>query len=164
MPQKALRARTCCFTGHRHIAPDRVEALKGRLREELCHLVARGYCYFGCGGALGFDMLAGEAVLQLKATYPHICLILVLPCRDQARKWAERDIHRYENLKARADKVVYIADQYFEGCMHLRNRHLIHGSSLCLCYYTGTGTGGTAFTVAYAAERQLEIINLAEGL
>lgn len=49
------RDRTCCFTGHREIPLLKSVVIKKRLRETLEDLIERGYCYFGAGGALGFD-------------------------------------------------------------------------------------------------------------
>ena len=49
---------------------------------QLIELLSRensGYLYFGAGGALGFDTLAAQTVLDLKKDYPQIKLILVLP-------------------------------------------------------------------------------------
>jgi len=98
---------TCCFTGHRRIPPEVVAPLRERLEAEIESLIRQGVRYFGAGGALGFDTLAAEAVLDLKAVYPFIRLILVLPCRDQTRGWAEEDVKRYQAILKRADKVVY---------------------------------------------------------
>ena len=83
-----------------------------------------------------------------------------LPCLTQTRGWRPEDIAEYERIKAQADKVVYTAQQYTRGCMHKRNRHLVDNSSVCVCYLNRE-SGGTAYTVRYARERGLEIINLA---
>ena len=53
-----------------------------------------------------------------------------------------------------------VSRQYTRGCMHERNRHLVDNSSVCVCYLNRE-SGGTAYTVRYARERGLEIINLA---
>lgn len=50
---------------------------------------------------------------------------------------------------------------YFKGCMHKRNRHLVDNSGYCICYLTRT-QGGTAYTVDYALERGLPVINIAD--
>ena len=115
--------------------------------------IEQGYRYFGCGGALGFDTLAAQTVLELKNEYPQIRLILVLPCRDQTRDWKEADIAEYERIMKAAD--------YYSGCMHKRNRHLVDNSSLCICYLTEQ-SGGTVYTVNYARSQGLKIINVAE--
>lgn len=114
----------------------------------------------GAGGALGFDTLAAQTVLRLREGYPGMKLILVLPCLTQTRGWKPGDVAEYERIKAQADKVVYTAQQYTPGCMHKRNRHLADHSGVCVCYLT-KGNGGTAYTVQYAKEHGLEIINIA---
>ena len=132
-----------------------------RLEKAVIEAIEQGYRYFGCGGALGFDTLAAQTVLELKNEYPQIRLILVLPCRDQTRDWKEADIAEYERIMKAADKVTYTSEQYYSGCMHKRNRHLVDCSSLCICYLTEQ-SGGTAYTVNYARSQGLKIINVAE--
>lgn len=87
--------------------------------------------------------------------------ILVLPCKSQTSGWKQTDIDEYERIKAAADKVVYTSEVYYRGCMHKRNRHLMDNSSLCICYLM-EDRGGTYYTVNYARENGLQIINLAE--
>ena len=123
--------------------------------------IEQGYRYFGCGGALGFDTLAAQTVLRLREIYPEIRLILVLPCRDQTRGWKQADVAEYDRIMKAADKVTYTSEQYYSGCMHKRNRHLVDNSSLCICYLTEP-SGGTAYTVNYARTQGLKIINVAE--
>lgn len=77
------REKTCCFTGHRCIPNESLDSLKRQLKREIEKLIQQGVIYFGAGGALGFDTLAAEAVLELKQQYPFIKLILVLPCPDR---------------------------------------------------------------------------------
>lgn len=156
-----LKNRTVCFTGHRKIPPERMNTLARRLKAIIIELIENGYLYFGAGGALGFDTLAAQTVLDLKSDYPQIKLILVLPCLSQADSWSFRDKEIYEYIKAIADKVVYTSREYSKGCMHKRNRHLVDNSSACICYLTES-TGGTAYTVEYAKRMNLLVINTAE--
>lgn len=156
-----MRNQTVCFTGHRKIPPERLNIVARRLRETLIELIKDGYLYFGAGGALGFDTLAAQTVLELKTIYPQIKLILVLPCLSQTRGWSGCDIETYEDIKLKADKVVYTSQEYTKGCMHKRNRHLVDNSNTCICYLTEK-TGGTAYTVDYARNNNLSIINLGE--
>ena len=72
----------------------------------------------------------------------------------------ETKIRCYEEIKSQADKVVYTSHDYFQGCMFKRNRHLVNGSSVCIAYLTQE-KGGTAYTVNYAKEQGLAVINLA---
>ena len=154
------RQRTCCFTGHRSISESGYERISYRLEMELRKLIENGVTFYGAGGALGFDTIAAETVIRLREEFPHIKLILVLPCETQAFCWRQEDKDRYERIKGQADKTVLISREYTKDCMFRRNRHLVDGSSICLCYLT-KGTGGTAYTVKYAREQGLEVINLA---
>lgn len=124
-------------------------------------MIEKGVLYFGAGGARGFDTLAAEIVLELKKNYPQIRLILVLPCPEQTRGWNEKDVQKYEQIKEKAAKVVYTADHYYRGCMHVRNRHLVDNSAYCI-YYLIKEHGGTAYTVDYAIEKELGIYNIAK--
>lgn len=154
-----MKEKTCCFTGHRKIPSEDMDCISQRLRKAIINLIDNGYCYFGAGGALGFDTLAAQTVLDLKKEYPNIKLILVLPCIAQTRGWKDDDIKIYERIKASADKYVYTSENYFNGCMQKRNRHLVDNSSACICYLTEE-TGGTAYTVRYAKSKGLEIKNI----
>ena len=156
-----MREKTCCFTGHRNIPLLKRKAVAQRLKDELMALINNSYQYFGAGGALGFDTLAAQTVLELRKQYPDIKLILVLPCETQTRGWKEKDIEIYEEIKGQADKVVYTSKEYTRGCMHKRNRHLVDNSSFCICYLTES-TGGTAYTVDYANKKGLSVVNVAK--
>lgn len=156
-----MRERTVCFTGHRKLPVLQLHSIKKRLKNEIICLVEQGYRYFGTGGALGFDTLAAQAVLEAKKEHSQVRLILVLPCHSQADRWSDQDKAVYEEIKGEADKVVYISQEYTRDCMFRRNRHLVDGSSVCICYLTEQ-TGGTAYTVDYAQKCGLKIINIAK--
>lgn len=157
-----MKDRTACFTGHRLISDEQYDTVSKRLMDTIIGLINKGYRFFGSGGALGFDTMAAQTVLMLKQQYPHIYLILVLPCLSQTYGWSEYDrvVHGY--IKEHADKVVYTEQEYSKGCMHKRNRHLVDHSSVCICYLSKT-TGGTAYTVNYALKQGLDIINIAQN-
>ena len=114
------------------------------------------------GGALGFDTLAALTVLKLKTDFPQVQLFLALPCLEQTRGWPDADVKTYNLIRQQADEVVYVSDQYYRGCMHKRNRHLVDNSEVCICYMTAA-KGGTAYTVDYARQKGLHVINLALG-
>lgn len=154
-----LKSKTCCFTGHRTMSDQEKQIAAIRLREVIATLVKEGVVYYGAGGALGFDTLAAQTVLEMKKEYPQLRLILVLPCEDQTRNWRSEDIATYEDIKARCDKVVYVSRRYTPDCMYKRNRHLVEHSGTCICYLKND-TGGTAYTVGYARRKEIQIINL----
>ena len=156
-----MREKTCCFTGHRDIPFSKIDEVSANLERAVEKAVKAGYCYFGAGGALGFDTIAAETILKMKDRYSHIRLILVLPCKEQTRGWSTSAKEKYAQILQRADKTVYVSEHYTRSCMHQRNRHLVDNSSLCICYLE-RASGGTAYTVEYARKKGLTIENIAE--
>ncbi|MBQ6707179.1 MAG: DUF1273 family protein [Clostridia bacterium] len=157
-----MKRKTACFTGHREISPAHRLIINLRLSETIENLIEEGYSRFVAGGALGFDTLAAMTVLAMKKRYPYIRLALILPCRDQADRWSEHNQRIYAAIMARADEVIYTADRYVSGCMQIRNRRLVDESSVCIAYLNKS-VGGTAYTVRYAEQQGLAVINLANG-
>lgn len=158
-----MRRDTACLTGHRLIRRELIPEIETALESVIEKLVAQGIIHFGCGGAIGFDVIAGYTVLRMKKRYPQIRLIMVLPCREQDAKWNLADREKYKRLLEAADKTVYIQAAYDDQCMQKRNRHLVDNSGVCIAYLTN-GRSGTGYTVRYAAARGREIINIAEML
>ena len=157
-----MREHTVCFTGHRQMI-ESVSQIECRVERTVEKLINNGYRYFGADGARGFDALASETVLKLKATYPQIHLILVLPFDEQyshERNWTRAEIEQYQSLKERASKIVVLADEYRPGIYYRRNRHLVDHSSVCVAYMT-KANGGTSYTVNYARVKDLEVVNTA---
>jgi len=141
---------------------NKAEELQQRVKNGIEYLYAnKGIKTYYAGGALGFDSLAAEAVIKQRDLHPDIRLVLVIPCRDQAARWSAADKARYERINRDADEVICLAEHYYRGCMHERNRYMVDHSRACICYLTEQ-TGGTAYTVRYARERGLQIFNLAK--
>lgn len=152
---------TACFTGHRFIA-EKDRALVSSLTEKAVEeSYARGFRRFFCGAAIGFDMLAAEAVLHMKTTYDDLQLILAIPCSAQYAKWSEHDTEKWRSICERADRVDVLSEFYYDGCMEVRNRYMVDRSSLCICWLKTIKKGGTLQTVRLASEKGLVICNLA---
>ncbi len=154
------KSKVACFSGHRRLPRD-TDELQMKLETAIAGLAGRGVVFFGNGGALGFDQLAGETVLRLKDRYPQIRLVMVLPCppEQQSLKWNEEQRKRYYRLLERADKVRVLSPKYTSGCMLDRNRHLVENSAYLICYLRER-RGGTFYTVNYAERQGLDIIEL----
>ena len=159
---------TVCFTGHRPQSlsfgfdeshPDCVD-LKNRLFEEIGKLIEQGADTFYSGMALGIDTFAAEAVLQYKKENPSIRLIAAIPCPDQAVKWRLPDQKRYNSILAQCDQQVLVSPNYHRGCMHQRNRFMVDNAHVLIAVYDGISKGGTAYTVNYAKEKGLTVIEL----
>ena len=104
------------------------------------------------------DTIAAHVILSLKEQYPFIKLIVVCPCKNQDLKWNEVDKRVYRDILNSADKVVVLADTYYDGCMQVRNRHLVDNSKYCICYLIRK-RGGTYYTIKYAKSQKKIIIN-----
>lgn len=150
-----------CFTGHRELPKNKLDIIGNRIEEEVDFLIKKGYCNFVSGGALGFDLFAAQIVLRLKQKYPHINLILILPCKEQTKYWEKSNIEIYDTVKSKADKIMYTSEFYYRGCMHKRNRKLVDTASVCICYLE-KNSGGTFYTVNYAESKGLKLINIAK--
>ena len=155
--------RSVCFTGHRELPKEKRALLEERLYVLLRLFAEEGAERFLAGGARGFDTLAARTVLKVRRDFPDVRLILVLPCLDQTRGWSAEDIAAYEAIRAQADEVIYTSEQYFNGCMHKRNRRLVDESDVCIAFLQSP-VGGTAYTVRYAESQGKEVINMARLL
>ena len=157
------KKRTACFTGHRTI-PENGKAKLSMLLDNIIEaLYNKGVVFFGCGGAYGFDTEAEYAVLRAKERHKEIKLILVLPCKEQDKYWNDESKAMYRDILSKADKIVYTSENYTSDCMHKRNRHLVDFSGYCVAYCTKQ-SGGTVYTMNYATDNGLKVINLANYL
>ncbi|MBQ8339912.1 MAG: DUF1273 family protein [Clostridia bacterium] len=155
--------KVCCFTGHRTIDKKDTAPLAAALDRHLEALAAEGYTEFRAGGARGFDTLAALRVLRLRERYPACRLVLVLPCRDQAKSWRVGERALWEQLQREADEVRFLYESYVPECMHARNRALVDGSDLCIAYLT-ENRGGTLYTCTWALKNGVRLLNLAEEI
>jgi len=151
--------KTCCFTGHRiiKITPELVQ----RLKDTITKLIERDVTDFYNGGAIGFDMLCAETVIELKAEYPDIKLHLLLPCppEEQVKGWNKAQIARYNEILQAADSVTVLSEHYTDDCMKQRNERLVELSDCCICYCTNPRSG-TGQTVRMAREKEIDVLNL----
>lgn len=63
---------TCCFTGHHDLPIGMDEEILRRVYVCLEPLLKEGVRYFGVGGALGFDTLMAEKLLELRESRPQL--------------------------------------------------------------------------------------------
>lgn len=153
------RTLSCCFSGHRSILDEDFPKIEFLLFQETERLIQGGVDHFITGGALGFDTLAALTVIELRREYPQIALELALPCKNQCRRWSKENVLQYQNILSLADKVVFLAEHYYRGCMQKRNRYMVDNSDYCICYCI-RHTGSTAYTVRYAEQQNKTVINL----
>ena len=169
---KTVKRTTVAFSGHRSFkmtdpGGDLFAARDGqtesdiyaRLRETISNLAEEGFTDFLCGMAEGFDLLAGEAVLELRGKYADLRLIAVIPFPRQAVGFKPETRESYYEVLGNAWEIFTVCPQYSTDCFHRRNDYLIDNSSVLVCFYNGT-RGGTQYTVKRALKNGLRIINI----
>lgn len=161
------RERTCCFTGHRPAKlpwrtdeqDSRCLALKRSMEREIEGLYLRGFRHFISGMARGADLFFAEAVLMVKEKYPELSLEGAVPCPTQADRWPESERLRWRRILDCCDLETLVQQNYNRWCMHRRDRYMVDRSSAILTVFNGS-SGGTKYTLDYAAQNQLEILLL----
>lgn len=154
-----MKETTCCFTGHRNLSDDDYETLKHSTKNAILSLTEKGIDTFICGGAIGFDMLSGLIVTQLKEENEKLKLILFLPHKNQDKFYNEKDKRLYQHLKTNADRVVYTSPDYYDGCLQFRNRCMVENSAYLISYCTKKH-GGSYYTTEYAKQLNLSITSI----
>lgn len=161
------RQDTCCFTGHRpaklpwgyNESDPRCVKLKQRMADAIEIAYQEGYRHFLCGMALGCDIYFCETVLALREKYPDITVEAAIPCPSQADAWPAAQRRRYEALVAACDLETMVSNKYTSSCMTRRDRYMVDRASLLIAAFDGS-PGGTRYTVQYAMERGLGIVDL----
>ena len=82
----------------------------------------------------------------------------MIPHEEQAARWSEAWRERYFSLLEQADDTVLISAHYTRDCFHRRNRYMVDNADKLLALYTGGITGGTAYTVQHAQQKNKEVI------
>ena len=108
MNRLKFQDKTCCFTGHREVPDYMVKEIDEWVERTIIDLYCNyGVRFFGSGGAMGFDIIAAEAVLRVAEKYPEIKLIMVFPCPDHDAKWPQRWRERLLYVSTQAAKIIY---------------------------------------------------------
>lgn len=143
------------FTGHRTYRSEADEELRQLLEE----LYAKGARRYLCGMAWGFDLSAGEAVVQHKLLHEDVELVAVEPFAEFRSLFRGEDAERYDALIAAADCRVVVGENNVGAYMH-RNDYLVNHSSLVVAWWDGRRDGGTAYTALRARRKGREVVNL----
>ena len=149
---------TCCFTGNRVISDD-LDVMTAKIQRIIYNMYDRGFTNFVCGGALGFDTMVARQVIKLKRCCKEVKLILVLPCKDQAKKWNYGQRKEYREIKELADEVDILYEEYpGEFCFMERNKKMVDMSSMVVSYVRHAG--GASKTLEYAKKQGKDVYEL----
>ncbi|MBQ2896952.1 MAG: DUF1273 family protein [Clostridia bacterium] len=160
--------KTCCFTGKRpqslpfgfnESARECID-LKNKLFDQIEIAILAGYNTFISGMALGVDLWAAEAVLELKKSYPEVRLICAIPYKNQSYSWNRAQKKRYKSCIKLSDEQVILNKSYTKDCYFERNKYMVDNSSLVIAVCDNPPTGGTAHTLNYAKRSHKKIITI----
>lgn len=108
------------------------------------------------GMAVGWDMALARASIAIG-----IPLVAAVPFDGQDAIWPDRVRDEYREILEAAACVVFCSDPgYAPAKFHVRNRWMVDRADFVLALSNGDRTGGTAATVAYAAKKGVETVNL----
>ncbi|MBO4940508.1 MAG: DUF1273 family protein [Clostridia bacterium] len=141
--------RSCAFTGHRELYEG---FSKRKLTLAIKRLIENGVEVFYNGMAMGFDLLAAETVLSYQKKYPNVKLIACIPCYNQEKSFSEADKKRYAEILKKASEQVLLSENYYRGCMQVRDQYMVDNADMLLCYCVKE-TGGAAYTVKYCQKK-----------
>lgn len=141
----------CAFTGHRVL----YDADAGLLERVISDLIKGGCKRFLCGMAQGFDLLAAETVIRLNDAD----LVACIPCRTQSEYFPAADKIRYKNILSACSEVICLSEEYYNGCMQVRDRFMVENCDTVLSYCRKS-SGGTRYTLNYAVKKGRKIVEL----
>ena len=94
-----FKTQTCCFTGHRNIDPGDEQKVITRVKYIVQEFMAKGVTCFGVGGAIGFDMLVAEYLIDLRDRQgKKISIISVIPWPGWTEQWNDEQKVRQERI------------------------------------------------------------------
>ena len=154
MRQEYQKDKTCCFCGHRDIAPRQVPLVVRCLNRALLDAVKDGYRWFVCGGSPGFETLAAHTVLYWKQVYnSDLRLLLCLPGQPDGSPCQEEPSAQ---LAALADDREYLGEA--DGLQEC-SRRSIALSSRCIHYWDGIKSGDVFDQIRYAEQLGLDTVD-----
>jgi uncharacterized phage-like protein YoqJ len=164
-----LEKYSCAITGHQ---PPRFK-FKYRENNSLCKRIKRnlfqliismykkGVRRFYVGGALGVDMWAGEAIIELKnkPDYKDIELICAIPFDGHDKLWDAKSRGRLAQLLVACDSTTIISQSDYPDAYKKRNYYMVDHSDYLIAVYDQNRSqrSGTGQTVNYAKKKGLDI-------
>ena len=118
--------------------------------------ISQGATHFISGMALGVDMWAAEAIIELKEKGLDITLEAALPHKKQSAGWNASHKARYTAILKKCDKITCVSEHYTHYCMMKRNQYMVDSSDLVIAV-TDDFSGGSGKTVLYARSKNVPV-------
>ena len=142
-----MKCNTALFIGHNECYGVSAEEIKRIIIEH----INLGVTDFLSGGQGGFDRLCARCVKDLKAQYPEIKNLLVIPYLSFSV--FNKDLY---------DEIIYpegLEKYHYKAAIPARNRFMIDNATYAICY-VNHGWGGAAKSYARAVKKKLSVTNL----
>ena len=121
-----------------------------------------------CGGAIGFDALATQCVLNAKVIHQDITLVMALPFEGQEKKWPTATQETYHSLLSQADSIVHVDSTngmdatpgYSARKMFIRNEYMVNRSDVLVACISDQATPGSSHCVDYAIKKGIPVLRI----
>ena len=157
-----MKAKSCCFTGHRKLPDGQRVAIMERTETAVKKLLSGGIKRFLLGGAVGYDAEVAKLLFRLKNECRGIKVVLIYPFDGYTDRWNDAQKAEYAKLLPQYDDVIRASERSGREAYLLRNRMLVDSSAVCIAFCQKQRSG-TAYTVRYAKAQGLAVINTAPG-
>jgi uncharacterized phage-like protein YoqJ len=119
--------------------------------EALNMCIERGYHTFISGGAQGFDLLAAECVIEKRAQFPQVRLVIARPFPGQHSNKPPQSLDYIHGIESRANWVIDVSpDPYSAAKMQIRNKWMVDNAKIGIALWSGKPKGGTYNCLQYA--------------
>ena len=143
------------FTGHRTYDG----SADAELRATISELYNKGARHFRVGMAEGFDIAAGEMVVELMHSDSDIILEACIPWPTFDAHFNPKEREKYNHILKHATVVRYSDNAYHPAIFRHRNDMLVEGADIVVAWWNGAQSG-TAYTVKRAKKLGLNIKNI----
>ena len=158
-----MKAKSCCFTGHRKLPDGQRVAIMERTETAVKKLLSGGINRFLLGGAVGYDTEVARLLFCLKNVHRGIKVVLIYPFDNYTDRWNDAQKAEYAKLLPQYDDVIKASERSGREAYLLRNRMLVDSSAVCIAY-CHKQRSGTAYTVRYAKAQGMAVTNTAPGM
>ncbi len=110
--------------------------------------------------AVGFDLAAAEAVIELRSRCGDVTLECAVPYEGFERGFSPEDAERFGRIVAEADTVTCLAGRYSEGVFRRRNDYLVDSCSLVVAWWDGSRSAPVTLSPVPADSRARSSISI----
>jgi len=142
--------KSCFFIGHKEASLEVLPALTEAVKQ---HIVEFGVTEFVVGNYGDFDHMAAKTVIAAKEQYPEVTLSMLIPYHPVERPIAlPRGFNNtfYPPDMAKVPRRLAIVRA---------NRYMVDHAAMLIAAFDGSA-GGTRYTVQYALQRGITIVDL----